>query len=69
MSDRPEDAIATELIPRREFAFVAAGAHTITVLRETLPLPWVLAQDKPISVEVLVRDQLRLSIGAVRSSE
>lgn len=62
-------AARTDSQGRFEFAFVAAGAHTITVLRETLPLPWVLAQDKPTPVEVLVRDQLRLSIGAVRSSE
>lgn len=52
-----------------EFAFVAAGPHTITLLRETLPLPWIPTQDKPMPVEVTMRDQLRLSIGAVRSSD
>lgn len=54
---------------RFEFAFVATGPHTITVLRETLPLPWVPAHDKPMQVDVLVRDQLRLSLGVVRSSD
>lgn len=62
-------AARTDSQGRFEFPFVAAGTHTITVLRETLPLPWVPAQDKPMPVEVLVRDQLRLSIGAVRSSD
>ena len=51
------------------FDFVASGNHTLTVLRETLPLPWVPAQDQAIPVEVRVRDNLRLSIGAVRSNE
>lgn len=62
-------AARTDNQGRFEFAFVSAGTHTITVLRETLPLPWVPAQDKPTSVDLSVRDQVRLSIGVVRSSD
>ena len=62
-------AARTDSQGRFVFDFVASGNHTLTVLRETLPLPWVPAQDQAIPVEVRVRDNLRLSIGAVRSNE
>ena len=62
-------AARTDNQGRFEFAFVSAGTHTITVLRETLPLPWIPAQDKPTLVDLSVRDQVRLNIGVVRSSD
>ena len=62
-------AARTDSQGRFNFDFVAVGSHTLTILRETLPLPWVPAQDQALPVEVRVRDTLQLTIGAVRSTE
>ncbi len=61
-------AVRTDSQGRFEFPFVASGKHVITVLNETLPLPWVAPGDGRTSVEVRVREDQRLSIGAVRQS-
>lgn len=62
-------AARTDSQGRFSFDFVAVGSHTLTVLRETLPLPWVPAQEQAIPVEVRVRGTLSLNIGVVRSSD
>ncbi|UUZ74533.1 hypothetical protein LP414_19120 [Polaromonas sp. P1(28)-13] len=58
--------VRTDAQGHYEFPFVAAGARVITVLRETLPLPWVPVRDGAATVDVLVRDNLRVDIGVVR---
>lgn len=59
-------AVRTDSQGRFEFPFVSAGPHVVTVLNETLPLPWAAAGDGGTSVEVRVREDTRLSIGVVR---
>lgn len=56
----------TDAQGRYEFPFVASGSHAITVLRETLPLPWIPAGESTLGVDVPVRGSLRLDIGVVR---
>lgn len=58
--------VRTDAQGHDEFPFVAAGARVIGVLRETLPLPWVPVRDGAATVDVLVRDNLRVDIGVVR---
>lgn len=58
--------VRTDAQGHYEFPFVAAGARVITVLRETLPLPWVPVHDGAVTVDVLVRENLRIDIGVVR---
>lgn len=58
--------VRTDSQGRFEFPFVAAGAHVITVLNETLPLPWTAASDGRTTVEVRIREDIQLAIGVVR---
>jgi hypothetical protein len=58
--------VRTDSQGRFEFPFVAAGAHVITVLNETLPLPWTAASDGRTPVEVRVREDVQLTIGVIR---
>ena len=48
-------------------ARVAIGAHVVTVVPDNLPLPWFVDEDGDRrAVEVKVRDQQRVDIGARR---
>lgn len=51
-----------------EFPFVAAGLHVVTMLNETLPLPWTALRDGATKVDVRVRDTVSVNIGVVRQS-
>jgi hypothetical protein len=50
---------------RFEFPFVAAGAHTITVLPDNLPLPWAVEGDKR-EISVSARESALVEIAARR---
>jgi hypothetical protein len=58
--------VRTDSQGRYEFPFVAAGPHVVTVLNETLPLPWIATNDGRSPVEVRVREDQHLNIGVVR---
>ncbi|MEQ1517665.1 MAG: hypothetical protein ABL931_14370, partial [Usitatibacteraceae bacterium] len=49
-----------------EFASVAAGAHTLTVLQDDLPLPWTLETEQKITASISTRATTRIDIGAKR---
>jgi hypothetical protein len=50
-----------------EFPRVAVGNHVLTVLPDNLPLPWSFDEEADKrSVEVKVREQQRVDIGARR---
>ncbi len=59
-------ATRTDAQGRFEFPFVAPGARVITVLNETLPLPWEIGERTQTRVEVSVRDIARVLIPVVR---
>jgi hypothetical protein len=59
-------SVRTDAQGHFEFPFVAAGPRVITVLNETLPLPWVAPRDGAAKVEVRVRENRRVDIGVVR---
>lgn len=48
------------------FPYVAAGKHTLNVISDNLPLPWVMNNDGRQSVEVFTREATQLSLGAVK---
>lgn len=58
-------SVRTDSLGRFEFPRVAVGAHTVTVVPDNLPLPWVI-DDAGRPVEVTVRTTVRLDIGARR---
>lgn len=49
-----------------EFASVAAGVHTLTVLQDDLPLPWTLDTEQKITASISTRATTRIDIGAKR---
>ncbi len=49
---------------RFEFPAVAAGRHLLTVVPDNLPLPWILADEGRVEIEVRVREHLAVEIGA-----
>ncbi len=51
---------------RFEFAWVSSGDRQVTVLNETLPLPWTAQEDGRTAIQVLLRETVRLSIGIVQ---
>ncbi len=51
---------------RFEFPAVAAGSHRITVMPDNLPLPWTLVNDGRIDIDVPVRGNVTVDIGAQR---
>lgn len=60
-------AVRTDAQGNFEFPRVAAGAHTIEVVPDNLPLPWFLDGDLGRrAIEVTVRDTIRVDIGARR---
>jgi len=59
-------AARTDSQGRFEFPFVAPGTRTITVLNETLPLPWVSGEKGESKVTVRVRETARLLVPVTR---
>ncbi len=59
-------ATRTDAQGRFEFSFVAPGPRVITVLNETLPLPWEIGERAQTRVEVVVREATRVAIPVVR---
>ena len=56
----------TDAQGRFEFPAVASGPHVLTVLSDNLPLPWTLANDGRAEIEVPVRGDVNIDIGARR---
>jgi hypothetical protein len=61
--------VRTDAQGRFEFPFVAAGARTVSVRSDTLPLPWATVGDGQTQVEVRLRDASRLSIPVQRLND
>jgi hypothetical protein len=59
-------AVRTDSQGRFEFPFVSPGPRTLTVLNETLPLPWEIGDKADVKVDVVVRDTARIAIPVVR---
>lgn len=59
-------ATRTDSQGRFSFPFVAPGARVITVLNETLPLPWEAGERAETRIEVVVRETARVSIPVIR---
>ena len=56
----------TDAQGRFEFPLVSAGDRTLTVLNETLPLPWIAQGDARTRLTVRLRDTAVLSIPVTR---
>ena len=56
----------TDSAGRFDFPAVASGNHELTVVPDNLPLPWTVAGDGHVQVEVRTRDHTDVSIGAKR---
>lgn len=61
--------VRTDAQGRFEFPFVAAGARTVSVRSDTLPLPWASVGDGQSRVDVRLRDTSRLSIPVQRLND
>ncbi len=59
-------AARTDNQGRFEFSFVAPGSRVITVVNETLPLPWEAGDRADHSIEVHVRESTEVLIPVVR---
>lgn len=59
-------AVRTDDRGRYEFAFVAAGRHTLAVVPDGLPLPWGFGNAPVREIEIERRDALVLDLGALR---
>lgn len=59
-------AMQTDAQGRFEFAYIAAGAHVLTVISDNLPLPWGLEKEGRTEVRVFTRDTTTVNIGAIR---
>lgn len=59
-------AVRTDSQGRFSFPFVAPGLRVITVLNETLPLPWETGERAETRIEVIVRETARISIPVIR---
>jgi hypothetical protein len=51
---------------RFEFPAVAAGEHVLTVVKDNLPLPWIVPDEGRVSITVGVRDRTFVTVGAQR---
>lgn len=60
-------SVRTDDRGRFEFPFVGPGPRAITVRNDTLPLPWTVAGDGQIRLEVRVRETSELSFPVQRS--
>lgn len=56
----------TDTAGRFSFPLVTPGKHHLNISNETLPLPWIAAEDGGISAEVRVRDRTQVNIGTVK---
>lgn len=54
----------TDAQGRFEFSLVAAGAHTITVVPDNLPLPWVVSGEGRREISVGTRETTTIDIAA-----
>ncbi len=61
--------VRTDSQGRFEFPFVAAGARTVSVRSDTLPLPWTTVGDGQARVDVRLRDTTPLSIPVQRMND
>ena len=51
---------------RFEFPWVGSGARQVTILNETLPLPWSAPEGGRTDVQVFLRDTVRLTLGVTQ---
>ena len=51
---------------RFEFPSVAEGEHVLTVVKDNLPLPWIVPDEGRVSITVEVRDRTFVTVGAQR---
>jgi len=58
--------VRTDSQGRFEFPAVASGRHLLTVVPDNLPLPWILPDEGRIEIDVRVRENLVIDIGAQR---
>jgi hypothetical protein len=56
----------TDSAGRFDFPAVASGTHVLTAVPDNLPLPWTIAGDGRVQVEVRTRDHTDVSIAARR---
>jgi SdrD B-like domain len=59
-------SVRTDPNGRFEFPVVAAGHHVITVVSDNVPLPWFLANDGRVEVDLATRGRANVEIGAQR---
>lgn len=57
----------TDELGKYEFPFVAPGVHTISVRNESLPLPWVQAQEGADTIQINVRGMAEKDFALQRS--
>jgi hypothetical protein len=62
-------ATRTDAQGRFVFPFVATGARVVTVLNETLPLPWDVGRNAQTPIEVRVRESTRVAIPVERRAD
>lgn len=58
--------VKTDAQGRFEFPWVAAGRRELTVLNESLPLPWSALDDGRTAIEIRLRDTTKVQIGVVQ---
>jgi uncharacterized protein YfaP (DUF2135 family) len=56
----------TDAQGRFVFPYVAVGKHTITVVSDNLPLPWVIVGDGRQQIQVFTREATQVSVGAIK---
>lgn len=56
----------TDAQGRFQFPFVAPGAHSVIVVSDTLPLPWVMPSADAVRLELAPRETTRIELGATR---
>ena len=59
-------SVQTDVSGHFLFPAVAAGHHVLSVVSDNLPLPWAIANDSRVQVEVATRDRTYVSIAAQR---
>jgi len=59
-------AARTDSLGRFTFPFVAPGSRVITVVNETLPLPWEVGSRADTRIEVVIRETTRVEIPVER---
>ena len=61
-------AVRTDAQGRFEFPFVGTGTRTITLRRDSLPLPWGVVDGGQATVVVRLRDSVNLSLPVQRGN-